>query len=175
MFRKFADMEAPDHQDAGGIDDNELDEVLPSSLRGPLTRSSLKPRLLFPSNEQKEMRSHNTEDEEADTDIEDRMDMSTPMSQVDDSVTTPTAPKFAPASPPTTARATRSKNVDLGSSPGGPTSDDEHLKTPPKHNARRTVKTSPFDGWKRHRPVKANKKREGDLLTRGGGAKKLRG
>lgn len=156
------------------IDDNNLDEVNPSPLRGPLTRSSLKPRLLFPKHEQKELKSHNTEDEEADTDIEDRMDISTtPTHQRDDTVATPKAPKFAPASPPTTARATRSKNVGLGSSPGGPTSDDEHMRTPPKHNARRTGKVSPFDEWKRRRP--ATKKREGEPLARAGGQKKQRG
>jgi hypothetical protein len=179
VFRKFADMDGQESDEDGDIDkeiDDVLDEVLPSSLRGPLTRSSTKPRLLFPSNDQKEMRSHNTEDEEADTDIEDPMDTSTPTYQMDGKVTTPKAPKFAPASPPTTIRATRSKNVDMSSSPGAPTSEDEHIKTPPKHNARRGGVVSPFNEWKRHRSVpKNNKKREGEPLSRSGGGKKLRG
>jgi hypothetical protein len=179
VFRKFADIDGQEY-DEDGIDDdvnNEVEEIIQasSSFRGPLTRSSIKPRLLFPSND-KEMKSHNTEDEEADTDIEDRMDTSTHTHQMDDTVTTPKAPKFAPASPPTTARATRSKNVDLGSSPGAPTSDDEHLRTPPKHNARRGGGVSPFNEWKRRRPVTKNtKKREGEPLAQRGGTKKLRG
>jgi hypothetical protein len=176
MFRKFAEVDNsgpyPEDDIEARIDDV-LDEVVPSSLRRPLTRSSIKPRLLFPSPQQRETRSHNTEDEEADTDIEDPMDMSTPMGQMDDRVATPTGPKFAPATPPTTARATRSKNVDLSSSPGAPTSDDEHLRTPPRHNARRVGKVSPFDQWNRHRPV--TKKREGEPLARGRADKKLRG
>jgi hypothetical protein len=179
VFRKFADMEGQESDEEGGTDDeigDILDEVLPSSLRGPLTRSSTKPRLLFPGDEKKEMRSHNTEDEEADTDIEDPMDTSTPTHQMHDNVSTPKAPKFAPASPPTTARATRSKNIDMSSSPGAPTSDDEHIRSPPKHNARRGGGVSPFNEWKRHKSVtKNNKKREGEPLARGGGGKKLRG
>jgi len=104
------------------------------------------------------------------------MDTSTPLHLMKDTVTTPTAPKFAPASPPTTVRGTRSKNVDLSSSPGAPTSDDEHLTTPRKHNARRGGGVSPFNEWKRRRPVTKNiKKREGEPLPRGGGDKKLRG
>ncbi|KAE9377051.1 hypothetical protein N431DRAFT_368623 [Stipitochalara longipes BDJ] len=176
VFRKFADIEDLD-EDTGDVDDDlELDETLPSSLRGPLTRSSVKPRLLFRSKDQEEMRSHNTEDEEADTDIDDRMDTSTPIHQMDDAVTTPKAPRFAPASPPSTVRGTRSKNVDLSSSPGVPTSEDEHLTTPQKHNARRSGGVSPFNEWKRRRPVTKNiKKREGEPLARGGADKKLRG
>ena len=175
VFRKFADIEGHDEEPEDVHDDIELDETLPSSLRGPLTRSSVKPRLLFPSKDRKGAKSHNTEDEEADTDIDDRMDTSTPLHLMEDTVTTPTAPKFAPASPPTTVRGTRSKNIDLSSSPGVPTSDDEHTATPPKHNARRGGGVSPFNEWKRRRPVTKNtKKREGDPLPRGGGVKKLR-
>ena len=175
VFRKFVDIEGQVDESEDVHDDLELDETLPSSLRGPLTRSSVKPRLLFPSKDRKEGRSHNTEDEEADTDIDDRMDTSTPLHLMEDAVSTPSAPKFAPASPPTTVRGTRSKNIDLSSSPGAPISDDEHITTPPKHNARRGGGVSPFKEWKRRRPVtKNNKKREGDPLPRGGGVKKLR-
>jgi len=176
LFRKFADVDDsgpyPEDDINARIDDV-LDDVVPSTLRRPCTRSSIKPRLLFPRAQQKESRSHNTEDEEADTDIEDPMDMSTPTGQMDDRVATPTAPKCAPVTPPITARATRSKNVEVSSSPGAPTSDDEHLRTPPRHNARRAGKVSPFDQWNRHRPV--TKKREGEPLARGRADKKLRG
>jgi len=120
------------------------------------------------------MRSHTTEDEEAETDIEESMKgVSTPMDQAEDVATTPKAPKFAPVSPPTTARATRSKKIDLSSSPAAPTSDDE-ATTPMRKG--RGGKVSPFDMWQRTKGSKvgATKKREGDLLLRGG-EKKLRG
>ena len=143
-------MDAPDYYNEDVIDEAELDEVLPSSLRGPVTRSTVKPRILFPNEEQKKMRAHKaedgepkTEDEEADTDIEDRMELSAAKGKIDNSATTSTALELALASSPTTTRAARSKHVDLSSSLGAPTSDDEHLRTPPKHNARRTANASP--------------------------------
>ncbi len=173
VFRKFEDMDAPDYYNEDGIDEAEFDEVLPSSLRGPVTRSTVKPRILFPSEEQKKMRSHKTEvrepkpeDEEAD-----RKDLSAAKGKIDNSF------ELAAASSPTTTWAARSKHVDLSSFPGAPTSDDEHLRTPPKHNARRTANASPCAELKRSRSAKAkvNKKREGEPLARGGGGKKLRG
>lgn len=151
-----------------------------------MTRSSLKPRLLFPTAEQtraKEIRSHNTEDEEADTDIEEPGGGdSTPVDQVEEFAATPKAPKFGPATPPTTTRATRSKKVDMSTSPADPTSDDESVSTSPMLRNHRSVpgKVSPFDQWqrvKRSKPAAGKgKKREGDTLTRGTGTeKKVRG
>ena len=176
-------MDAPDYYNEDGIDEAELDEVLPSSLRGPVTRSTVKPRILFPNEEQKKMRAHKaedgepkTEDDEADTDIEDLMDLSAAKGKIDNSATNSTALELAHASSPTTTRAARSKHVDLSSSLGAPTSDDEHLRTPPKHNARRTANVSPCAELSRSAKAKVNKnKREGEALTRGGGGKKLRG
>jgi hypothetical protein len=67
-------MEGPVRGDSETEIDAQLEESLPSRLRGPLTRSSIKPRLLFPTAQQvkaREMRSQATEDEEeAVTDIE---------------------------------------------------------------------------------------------------------
>jgi hypothetical protein len=176
-------MDAPDYYNDDGIDEAELDEFLPSPLRGPVTRSTVKPRILFPNEEQKKLRSYKTEvgepkpeDEEADTDIEDRKDLSAAKGKIDNSATNSTALELAPASSPTTTRAARSKHVDLSSSPGAPTSDDEHLRTPPKHNARRTANVSPCAELSRSAKAKVNKKkREGEPLTRGGRGKKLRG
>jgi hypothetical protein len=140
-------------------------------LHRPLTRSSIKPRLLFPTPQQvkaKEMRSQVTDDEEADTDIE------TPLTPtVDDEVATPKAPRFsaAMASPPTTGRATRSKDVDMSSSPAGPNGDDEFVYRP-----RRGGNHSPFDGWKQTKNVgEATKKRGGEELIKAKGTKKVRG
>lgn len=162
----------------------EGDQTLTSNLRRPLTRSSIKPRLLFPTAEQsraREARSHNTEDEEADTDIEEPMGgVSTPFDQVDEVTSTPKAPRFGPVTPPTTARTTRSKKVEIPSSPAGrPASDDESVPTSPTTRSHRTAssKVSPFDQWQRVKPVKASpkgKKREGETLTRASD-KKVRG
>ncbi|ORY62650.1 uncharacterized protein BCR38DRAFT_439382 [Pseudomassariella vexata] len=116
-----------------------------------VTRSSFKPRLLFQTGEKTKGKgvpdvNIETEDEEAVTDIEDHVTVENadnadleeetePEKTPDDIVKpgTPAAPRFAPASPPTTGRASRvSKKL--------PTDD-----TPIK----RTGKRSPFDGWRR--------------------------
>ena len=110
-------------------------------------------RLLFPSERQlrsKDLRSQAVEDEEADTDIDESSMLSTPRTRpsrksrminsnstphCDDEISTPMAPRFGPGvpiSPPSTARVTRSKKIDMSSSPAGPDSDDAH---------------SPFDSW----------------------------
>ncbi|KAG9248712.1 hypothetical protein BJ878DRAFT_412166 [Calycina marina] len=90
-----------------------------SNHHQPLTRSAVKPRLLFPSPEQKKARAQKSpiadEDEEAVTDIEDP-ELATPAEEQAKFIATPKASKFAPVSPPTTLRATRSKDVGLPSS-----------------------------------------------------------
>ncbi|KAH7380893.1 hypothetical protein BKA64DRAFT_223859 [Cadophora sp. MPI-SDFR-AT-0126] len=191
VFRKFGDGDEEPRASQSLVEESESeeeiegDQTLTSNLRRPLTRSSIKPRLLFPTAEQSRAReapSHNTEDEEADTDIEEPMDsISTPFDQVHPAASTPKAPRFGPVTPPTTARATRSKKIDVCSSPTGPTSDDESVSTSPMVRNHRTAsaKVSPFDQWQRVKPVKPSptrggKKREGDSLTRGS-IKKPRG
>lgn len=107
-----------------------------------VTRSSIKPRLLFPAQE-KPQPSHETDEEEAPTDIEDNVDpvdakpeeqqSETPQESEEKSTPdTPTAPRFAPASPPSTSRATRSKKLVAEETP-----------------AKRTGRRSPFDSWRR--------------------------
>ena len=101
MFRKFANK---------GSDEEEIDEdslvESDSADKRPLTRSSIKPRLLFPGHEKAKDGPISLEDEEADTDIEDHImsqladeKFETPAEAVDDMPGTPNAPKFAPASP----------------------------------------------------------------------------
>lgn len=180
MFKKFTDVD----NEASAADDDHvanadaiIEESVPENLRRPLTRSSVKPRLLFPSPQQakvRKFRDHNTEDEEADTDIEDPLPgISTPVDQVDDMGRTPKAPRFAPATPPTSSRATRSKKVDMSTSPAGLSSEDDSETSPlqvDKHG-----KISPFDQWIRVKnPDKGSKKRTGETITRGG-IKRLRG
>ena len=80
-------------------DDDDMDEDT-----RPLTRSSIKPRLLFPTpQQQREREATNISDEEATTEVEDGQD------DQDAEVTTPVKQTvFSPATPPTTGHATRS-------------------------------------------------------------------
>jgi hypothetical protein len=123
-------------------------------------------RLLFPSERQlrsKDLRSQAVEDEEADTDIDESSMLSIPRTrpsrktgitnnstpQHDEEISTPMAPRFGPAvpiSPPSTSRATRSKKIDMSSSPAGPDSDDAR---------------SPFHSW----PTTKNPKKRGADAT----------
>lgn len=80
------------------------------------TRSSIKPRLLFPPKVEEKPVTHD-DDEEAVTDIEGHdladegedvsMEPKTPLGSVDGTPDAPMTPRFAPASPPTTSRVTR--------------------------------------------------------------------
>ncbi|KUJ20494.1 uncharacterized protein LY89DRAFT_715880 [Mollisia scopiformis] len=140
MFRKFAvDSDT---------EDGTVSPELPRSMR-----SAVKPKLLFTEERAQaaEAKSHNTEDEEADTDIEDRDEITTPTAQAHDITATPKAPKFAPYTPPTTVRATRSKKVYMTSSPAGPGSDDEMandvVPTTPMFRASQLGRAGLFDEW----------------------------
>lgn len=107
-----------------------------------MTRSAYKPRVLFPAHPK---RKANLEEEEADTDIEDHIQaqaskdntdvsrVQTP--EVDKTPDTPVAPRFAPASPPTTQRTTRH----------GTKSAQETTPIKPIRGS----KGSPFDRWRR--------------------------
>lgn len=136
MFRRFADKGSDEEL----IDEDNLTETVVADQK-PLTRSSIKPRLLFPPLEQAKDESISFEDEEAETDIEDHISsqladekFETPSEAVGDLPGTPDAPKFAPASPPDSRRTTRSGNkVGEEATPIKP----------------RGGKRSPFDSWRR--------------------------
>ncbi|KAI3398953.1 hypothetical protein diail_7980 [Diaporthe ilicicola] len=135
-------------------------------------RLEVKPRLLFPT-----AKSHNENDlvhpdEEADTDIEQPLvgetdDVSaraeTPVDASEEKVNTPKAPKFAPASPPDTSRATRSKKIT-------------NEPTPVK--AKRGGNRSPFDGWRRTKTASEGSanghKRPGETLSGASASKRPR-
>jgi hypothetical protein len=175
IFRKFAKEEGSDSE---LIDHEDLDaEISAKNLDRPLTRSSVKPRVLFPTAEQvkaKESRSQVTEDEEeAITDIEE-LGPSTPSDHVARMVTTPKAPKFAHASPPTTARVTRSKNPGMDSLPVKQTSEEDFINSPVRSRSQGS-NLSPFDGWKQTKSIGGSKKRAGEPLTKGRASKKTRG
>jgi hypothetical protein len=156
--------EALDEADGG------LDAAVESRLHRPMTRSSIKPRLLFPESRVAAPVQHPSasfEDEEAETDIEepiatkDEMDIEvderqTPFDPADETPDTPVAPKYASAmqmTPPTTQRTTRH----------GTKSADE--TTPMK--ALRGKNRSPFDGWRRTKKASEGPsgKRSGESLA----------
>ncbi|KAG6016132.1 hypothetical protein E4U43_004177 [Claviceps pusilla] len=143
FFRKFAEQDQPEDQiESLGEDDDG------SQISRPLTRSSVQPRLLFPTPKMTE------EDEEALTDVED-MNIAesapqTPRKPQSLSTKTPEAPRFAPASPPDTRRTTRSAN--------------KLSETPMKAAGRK----SPFDSWprtKEHKTQLPVTKRSGESLA----------
>lgn len=146
------DSPTNDGQDSGIMTDVEL-----SRLR-PLTRSSLKPKLLFPNTKQKaEPSASALTDEEALTEVED----STKLKSKD--VVTPVKQSFGPATPPTTGHATRSSTQKSRATPQS----DEDVRgfTPGKPLGRKRV--SPFDSWQRTKPagnVSRGKKRDASEL-----------
>jgi hypothetical protein len=135
QFRKFSELEDNLDDGEGGL------ESAVETPRRHFTRSSIKPRLLFPTAMADESKLENS-DEEAPTDIEDHVlagldaeKPETPVDLVEEAPGTPKAPRHAPASPPTTARTTR-----FGSKKATESS-------PMKPKA--ATKGSPFDSWRR--------------------------
>lgn len=123
------------------------------------SRPTVKPRLLFPSSKPTK-ENELVAEEEAETDIEEQQiaEVATPTEAIVDKIDTPKAPKFAPVSPPSTARTTRSKKI-IAEEP-----------TPAKAKGRRVSGRSPFDGWQRTKssPGTAAQgvKRAGDPLAK---------
>ncbi|KFX90505.1 hypothetical protein V490_06412 [Pseudogymnoascus sp. VKM F-3557] len=142
IFRRFSDLdEAGSRPSAADEVEDEVDVTVPSRLRGPLTRSSMKPRLLFPTQKQLDERDsqYSEADEEADTDIEEGNAVATP-TLLTEKVATPRAPRFAPVSPPSTvARTTRSKKIS---------SDDDMAGA----SFSSLGSASPFESWQRTKP-----------------------
>lgn len=176
VFRKFSD--GSDSTPAGQVDDEEVDVTATADgSRQPdaprrITRSSIQPRRLFPlADQEKHVAGTATEDEEATTDIEDDIlagakatteSVETPLEMVDETPDTPMAPRFAPASPPTTDRAVRTGNKA------------QVEETPVKRAGK---PRSPFDGWRRSKngAKPHGQKREAEPLRgKGAGAKRQR-
>jgi len=148
-----------------------------AAAQRPLTRSSIQPRLLFPSEEQRLEREAGPDDvdEEATTDIE-MPNASSPAKQKGKAhdVQTPTKGRYRPATPPPTNRATRS--MDKKASPAQPTPiyKDEpepmSVSTSGSFPSKRKPK-SPFDSWQR---TKTGRKRAGDAVEGAGSPKRTR-
>lgn len=155
IFRKFPD---------DGLDPDktlENSEIETSILR-PLTRSSMKPRLLFPTPQQRQERiAAAIEDEEAPTDIEDHHDheMTEPEGEP---VVTPVKAIFSQAAtPPATGHATRSSTKKVAAEP-----------TEAMPYEGKSKKASPFDGWARTKAgvglsAGKGKKRDGETMEMG--------
>lgn len=133
-FRKFAEPEPSDADD----DDSEARSGSPT--RRHMTRSSIKPRLLFPPKGQSQAA---LEEEEADTDIETDIEkrsadqhseshVETP--STDSKIDTPAAPGYSPVPLPETRRVTRAR-------------DKKFEEDTPMKKAK--GRTSPFDSWPR--------------------------
>ncbi|KAL7925245.1 hypothetical protein ACQKWADRAFT_285445 [Trichoderma austrokoningii] len=155
FFRKFSEFDDE-------VEDEELDSDVEAHFSKPLTRSSIKPRLLFPTKAPAPKTKQMLEEEEAATDVEDAKDaaeaeepsapVETPVKAKVERAQTPEAPKYAPASPPETRRTTRSTNK-LAAAP-----------TP----AKRAGKKSPFDSWlrtKEHANRSSTKRAAGEPLA----------
>ncbi|KAK4242751.1 hypothetical protein C8A03DRAFT_39916 [Achaetomium macrosporum] len=153
QFRKFTELEESLDDGEGGL------ESAVETPKRHFTRSSIKPRLLFPTATEDESKLENG-DEEAPTDIEDHVlaeleaeKPETPVDLIEEAAGTPKAPRHAPASPPTTARTTR-----FGSKKAAETS-----PVKPKQAA----KGSPFDSWRRTKAgaQSTGHKRSGDDIS----------
>ncbi|KAI2780999.1 hypothetical protein F4815DRAFT_468685 [Daldinia loculata] len=163
IFRKFSSSEDVDSDESSSESEEvELSRAQSHERLRPLTRSSIKPRLLFPT-KGKNVAKPTTDDEEAATDIEDHVfnDVeeedeieapTTPTAKVAEKPGTPTAPRFAPASPPSTVRTRRTALHAKA------------VESPMKV----TKSRSPFDGWRRSKSRAAahGQKREGEDLAR---------
>jgi hypothetical protein len=161
VFRKFVDPVDSDGDDDG--DDlgllaarpDLLDEDITTTVR-PLTRSSIKPRVLFPTaNDRAPSSSHVSDvDEEAATDIEDHTlvpdaaetaDRPVDIEMPQRPVTPPNATVDTPPSPGATIRSLR---------PRTRRDDLEHSRTPTVAETKRK-RVSPFDGWLRKKQTPA--------------------
>lgn len=173
MFRKFNDNVESDGEEDSGLGllaarPDLFDSPLTANVR-PLTRSAIKPRVLFPTTRSsaRQQDHQNEVDEEAATDIEDHaQDTDDAADQaLDDGMelreSTPpvdTTAAMAPSPGATTARSLRPRAKR----------DDEHETTPTISEPKRK-RVSPFDGWLRKKQTPAatgtkTKKREAEAV-----------
>lgn len=195
IFRKFNDGPPSDFSDDAHLSEQETRRRAGTDVHRPFTRSSIKPRLLFPNEDQRRERELAADevDEEAVTDIE--IPVPSPARKrraKPDEAVTPIKQSFHPATPPSTERVKKGRKKDvIGLSHAPDTMDadeptetaavnhrEEVLQTAPLPSTR-GKKTSPFDSWRRVKPASrlaAGKgvKREGEALDRQGEGKRSR-
>ena len=170
IYRKF-EVDPDDHES----DDMAVPTAQGSTGHRPLTRSSIKPRLLFPTTPQTETEHPDIgiTDEEAITDIEDPHAHDSDLTELapdteEEALVTPVKLSFTPTSPPSTGRATRAstRKAALDSSPTGP----EPAEAKPRFVVKHGRTASPFDNWRRTKAGAAGsskgKKRAGESLEK---------
>lgn len=146
VLRRFDNAADSNEDDDDNLSDLEVRRKAGASATRRFTRSTIKPRLLFPSEEQRRAREAAEEaDEEAVTDIE----VPQPKAAV-----TPVKQQLHPTTPPSTGRSKR------GSA--------EHEEIDTTAASKATKKMSAFGGWARRKapPVSAppSRKREGEPM-----------
>ncbi|GIC86943.1 uncharacterized protein Aud_003321 [Aspergillus udagawae] len=188
LFRKFTEDVESDGEDENDLGllaarPDLIDSSINTTVR-PLTRSSIKPRVLFPSANDRGHSEHHMSDsdEEAATDIDEHVlhkeldddaDQATDVEMPQRPVTPPLKSTVAtPPSPGATLRSLRPRGKREGA---------EHSEIPdaPETNTKRV---SPFAGWLRKKQTPGNaaskaKKRDADAAASPGGpaVKKTRG
>ena len=182
IFRKFQDTDeerassaATDLSDAPS--QRRLKRQAGVAAQRPLTRSGIKPRLLFPSEEQLAEREADSDDidEEALTDIEMPIASSSEKHNANAAdLQTPAKQRFLLDTPPPTSRTTRSMDKQPTAAPETPVVSEEANSTSfsienslsglPKRKTK-----SPFESWPR---TKAGRKREGDATEKHPGSAK---
>ena len=190
IFRRFQEPDRDGEEEdnastglSGTSEQRRLKRQAGAAAQRPLTRSAIKPRLLFPSEEQQRERERGTDDvdEEAVTDIE-MGNVEITANGTTEDLTTPVKDRFIhkPATPPSTTRATRMKKA--------PTSAPEESMTPipeaedepepmsvgtdesfASNMGGRGKGRSPFDSWTR---TKCGRKRAGEAVEEGASAGK---
>ncbi|RAK99778.1 uncharacterized protein BO80DRAFT_115578 [Aspergillus ibericus CBS 121593] len=180
MFRKFTDdleSDSEDDDDLGllAARPDLIDSSITDNVR-PLTRSSIKPRVLFPTTEEQiPQETHLSDvDEEAATDIEDHLlhdeteeaeEPAVDMEMQQRLVTPPPHSTIeTPASPGATMRSLRSRTKREG---------PDHSDTPTVSETKKK-RVSPFDGWLRKKQTPAvtgtkAKKRDAEAAGSPGG------
>lgn len=151
IFRRFADSVAEGNgQEMHSMSDQSarIRHMAGSAAHRPITRSSLKPRLLFASPQGGQIADE--VDEEADTDIEDEANHRGALSATGDEMFAPLEPESAPGSQAV---------ADIA----------DHSPTVPKASAahQKAKKSSPFDSWPRQKPGAAKNTSQGTKRSAG--------
>jgi len=196
IFRRFEEPEGTPSADEESDNPNELDirRKAGAASHRRFTRSSVKPRLLWPSDEQRRERDEEAAAEEALTDIELPVPVPSPKKLSRSSVEAPSSPnvdeekelvtpvkqRFRHMTPPSTVRPTRSsvkKEAEINQRHATPEEDgpiEPPLFVPPT----RGKKVSPFDMWRRtktaERATPKGMKREASPMEREESGKRTR-
>lgn len=195
IFRKFENEDEAHEASAVNSDlgstaeQQRLKHYAGAAAQRPLTRSAIKPRLLFPSEEERLERERLAQeaDEEAVTDIEMSNAASPANASVEDEVVTPVLDQFNQVTPPATGRAKRLKknsngNEDrtamlLSQDMSGVSAElDASASSAACVVAKQGKSRSPFESWPRTKSGSAKKRANDDATEQEmGSGKRTRG